>query len=194
MTDVLKQHTNYQSLIDVYLGQQLQNNVLTAIHSHAIHKNFLWNGHQSSHIFLSVQSLRNTVLTADIITRQDMAELISQISHKFPHDKFLKCLNWIKCTHFYEKNKVIHTIPIFSLIILFACSIWSGDPRITNTFSAGFGGGLRSNSQCAPVCWLICLIVSPPADSAKKKKPHLTLLSIKHIKSNIHQITQLHNK
>jgi hypothetical protein len=56
-------------------------------------------------------------------------------------------------THLIKRTKsLLHTIPIFSLIILFACSIWSGDPRITNTFSAGFGGGLRSNSQCAPVC------------------------------------------
>ena len=73
-------------------------------------------------------------------------------------------------THLIKRTKsLLHTIPIFSLIILFACSIWSGDPRITNTFSAGFGGGLRSNSQCAPVCWLICLIVSPPARQYTKK-------------------------
>lgn len=62
-------------------------------------------------------------------------------------------LIWIKCIYFITRIKcLLHTIPIFSLIILFACSIWSGDPRITNTFSAGLGGGLRSNSQCAPVC------------------------------------------
>lgn len=77
---------------------------------------------------------------------------------------------WDKIFTLCKEQKLLHTIPIFSLIILFACSIWSGDPRITNTFSAGFGGGLRSNSQCAPVCWLICFIVSPPVQTQKTAK------------------------
>lgn len=54
---------------------------------------------------------------------------------------------------------------ILSLIILLAVSICSGSPRIINVFSVAFGlfcCALLSNSQCAPDCWFICFIVSPP--------------------------------
>ncbi len=55
------------------------------------------------------------------------------------------------------------TIPAFSLMSWMACWIWPGLPRMLNTFSPGLGPGARCSSTCAPDCWLICRIVSPPA-------------------------------
>ncbi len=54
------------------------------------------------------------------------------------------------------------TIFNFSENIRLAFSIWSGVPLTMKIFSAAPACCLRSISQWAPVCWLICLIVSPP--------------------------------
>jgi hypothetical protein len=205
-TDILKCHTNYQSLTAVYFGGHSIYGwgcrIVYEVTSHAIHINFLANGDQSSHIFtcpviseycINCRGYKLSRYGTIIITNKSQVSvcygkfLIYLISIKCIVYKKTKSytpflffslplyawsiwpgilihLIWIIFIHFITRICLLLTIPIFSLIILFACSIWSGDPRITNTLSAGFGGGLRSNSQCAPVCWLICLIVSPPAE------------------------------
>lgn len=54
------------------------------------------------------------------------------------------------------------TMPNFSENILLTWSICSGVPLTIKTFSCILVCCLRSISQCAPVCWLIWRIVSPP--------------------------------
>lgn len=56
----------------------------------------------------------------------------------------------------------VHTKPNFSFIMRLAFSICSVVPRITKVFSEPVLLCRLSISQCAPVCILICLIVSPP--------------------------------
>lgn len=86
-------------------------------------------------------------------------------------DKLLNIANQIHSSWWtwegLTKKKRLLTIPSFSAMTFFALSICSGVPRMMKVFSLGLGWFLRSISQWAPVCWLICLIVSPPLQQQK---------------------------
>lgn len=69
-------------------------------------------------------------------------------------------------------------MPNFSLNILFACSTCSGFPRIMKIFSFSLLWFLLSNSQCAPVCWFICLMVSPPKINVQMFNKNINLIYI----------------